>query len=119
MTNKIFISYRRQNGSFAGRISDRLEHQFGRKSLFVDIDAIPLGVDVTRLNEEVAMCDVLLALIGPNWTDLRDEHGNRFLENKNDYVRLEIGSALKRDIPVIPVIADRGELPKVENYHMT
>jgi hypothetical protein len=71
----------------------------------MDVDAIPLGANFVRvLHDEVAKCEVLLAVIGRNWLDARDEHGNRRLEDPNDFVRVEIGAALQRNIPVVPIL---------------
>src|SRR5215469_8962841 len=100
MTSKIFISYRRDDSAgHAGRIHDRLEREFGQDLLFMDVDAVPLGVNFANvLSEEVAKCDVLLAVIGPNWLNARDEDGNRRLDNPHDFVRVEIGAALQRNI---------------------
>ena len=77
MSIKIFISYRRDDSAAAaGRLNDRLEQEFGRDSLFMDVDAIPLGVDFAEvLGAEVAKCDVLLAIMGPHWLDARDDEG--------------------------------------------
>jgi hypothetical protein len=111
---KIFISYRREEGaSHAGRVHDRLEREFGRDALFMDVDATPLGVDfVKAIIGEVAKCGVMLAIIGPGWLDACDEEGNRRLHNKNDFVRTEIAAALKRDIPVIPILFEGTKVPK-------
>jgi WD40 repeat protein len=114
MAAKVFISYRRDDSAGqAGRIQDRLEREFGRDLLFMDVDAIPLGMNFVKvLHEEVAKCGVLLAVIGPNWLDARDEDGNRRLDNPTDFVRLEIAAALQRDIPVIPILLDGARVPK-------
>lgn len=79
MVAKVFISYRRDDSAgHAGRVHDRLEREFGRDLLFMDVDAIPLGANFVKvLADEVAKCDVLLAIIGPGWLDARDEAGNR------------------------------------------
>ena len=53
-------------------------------------------------------------MIGPGWLDARDEKGNRRLENPDDFVRIEIGTALKRDIPVIPILPDGTRVPKAD-----
>jgi len=66
------------------------------------------------LHEEVAKCSVLLAVIGPNWVDARDEHGNRRLDNPNDFVRIEIVAALQRSIPVIPLLLDGARIPTAD-----
>jgi hypothetical protein len=116
MTGKVFISYRRDDSAgHAGRVHDRLELEFGRDLLFMDVDAVPLGMNFIKiLDEAVAKCDALLAVIGPNWLDLRDKQGNRRLDDPHDYVRIEIAAALQRDIPVIPVLLDGAEIPQVD-----
>jgi hypothetical protein len=111
---KVFISYRRQDSAgHAGRVQDRLQREFGPNLVFMDVDAIPLGTNFSKvLHEEVAKCGVLLAVIGPNWPDSRDEHGNRRLDDPNDFVRIEIAAALQRNIPVIPILLDGATIPK-------
>jgi hypothetical protein len=110
---KVFLSYRREDsGGYAGRIQDQLVQALGSDILFMDVDAIPLGANFVRvLHDEVAKCEVLLAVIGRNWLDARDEHGNHRLENPNDFVRVEIGAALQRDIPVVPILVDGARIP--------
>jgi hypothetical protein len=94
MALKVFISYRRDDSAgHAGRVYDRLEREFGRDLLVMDVDSIPLGTNFVKvLGEEVVKCDVLLAIIGPGWLDARDENGKRRLENPDDFVRIEIGT---------------------------
>jgi hypothetical protein len=67
MAAKVFISYRRADSAgYAGRVMDRLDRELGRDLLFMDVDAIPLGMNFSKvLDEEVAKCGVLLAVIGP------------------------------------------------------
>jgi hypothetical protein len=114
MAGKVFISYRRDDSAgYAGRVHDRLEHEFGSGLLFMDVDSISLGADFVKvLRDEVAKCDLLLAIIGPSWLNAVDEDGHRRLENPYDFVRLEIAAALKRDIPVIPILISGARLPK-------
>jgi hypothetical protein len=66
----------------------------------------------TVLHNEVAKCEVLLAVIGPNWLDARDDAGSRRLDDPHDFVRIEIGAALQRNIPVIPILLDGAKVPK-------
>jgi hypothetical protein len=110
---KIFISYRRQiDAAIAGRISDLLiaERAF---DIFMDVDARRFGHDfVSLITGEVAKCDVLLAVIGRDWLDTHDDAGDRRLDDPNDWVRLEIATALKREIPVIPILVDGAKIPK-------
>jgi hypothetical protein len=114
MAAKVFLCYRRDDSAaYAGRVQDRLAQEFGRDLLFMDVDTVPLGVNfVTVLHNEIAKCEVLLAVIGPNWLDARDDAGNRRLDDPHDFVRIEIGAALQRNIPVIPILLDGAKVPK-------
>ena len=110
---KIFVSYRRQDASSeAGRITDWLDRHFGEDEVFMDINALEPGVDfVLKIEEAVEMIDALIAVIGPNWVDAEDEHGNRRLDDPADWVRLEIANALRRGIRVIPVLVKGAAMP--------
>lgn len=113
--SKILISYRREDSAdVTGRIYDRLIQVFPQ-SVFRDVDSIPLGVDFrTYLDAQVAKCDVFLAVIGRDWMKAKGRKGKSRLEDPGDFVRIEIESALKREIPVIPVLVQGATLPKSE-----
>ena len=66
------------------------------------------------LDEQVASCDVLLAIIGSDWLAVQDKIGRRRLEDPMDFVRLETTSARKRKLPVIPILVRGGILPQAE-----
>lgn len=110
--NQIFISYRRSDSAFAaGRLYDRLKQSFGSENVFMDIDSIDLGIDFAEhIERAVGTCDVLVAIIGRSWLQAA-ERGRRLLDNPDDFVRIEIEAALKRNIFVIPVLVDRAEMP--------
>ena len=114
--SKILISYRREDSAdVTGRIYEWLKRKFGREAVFKDVDSIPLGVDFrTYLDEQVAKCDVFLAVIGRDWMEKRDSKGKSMLEDPGDFVRIEIESALKRQIPVIPVLVSGASIPPAE-----
>jgi formylglycine-generating enzyme required for sulfatase activity len=114
MAGKIFINYRRDDSiAMAGRLHDRLAQTFGRAKIFMDVDHIPAGTDfVAHLNSQVAECNVVLVVIGPNWLGAKDESGGRRLDNPDDFVGIEIATALARDIRVIPVLVDGARMPK-------
>jgi hypothetical protein len=107
-TKSIFINYRRiDSEDVTGRMYDRLAAEFGKGSVFKDVEDILPGVDFRRvLEHEVASTDVMLTVIGPDWVN-RENKGR--LHDANDYVRFEIETALKRGIPVIPVLVRRRE----------
>ncbi len=109
---RIAISYRRiDSGGYAGRLYDSLSAHFSAHEIFMDISALEPGVDfVEAIERAVGSCDVLLALIGPQWATARDEQGRR-LDNPEDFVRLELATALKRGIRVIPVLIQGALMP--------
>ncbi len=114
---KIFISYRRDDSEdVTGRIHDRLKAHFGHEEVFIDIDTIPFGVDFRQhLQKAVGQCDILLAVIGDRWLDIRHQEGpkagQRRLDDHGDFVRIEVQAALDRGIPVIPVLVGKATMP--------
>jgi hypothetical protein len=114
MPNKVFISYRREDSRYqARRVYDAFVHALPPDTVFMDVDSIPPGADFVEILEGwVKQCDVLLALIGPNWLNSIDPRtGLRRLDSPEDFVRIEVRGALRRKIPVVPVLLDATEMP--------
>ena len=109
----IFISYRRgDTGEIAHRLHDALGERFGAAFVFIDVVDIDAGEDFGAvIDEKVGFCDVVLAVIGKAWSSSADASGRRRLDDPNDWVRLEIGVALARDIRVVPLLVDGALLP--------
>ena len=112
----IFISYRRSDAQGeAGRLFDDLVNHFGEHRVFIDVAGIEAGRDFRRaIEDSVARCGVLLVMMGPEWLNTKDESGARRLDDPADFVRLETASALRRDIPVIPVLVRGAVMPRIE-----
>ena len=113
MPDQIFISYRRNDAAYVtGHINDRLRKEFGDEAVFTDVDNLALGVDFrTVLDQTVAKCHILLAVIGDNWIKVKNEDGKLRLHDPADFVRIEIESALQRNIPVIPLLVAGTKMP--------
>jgi hypothetical protein len=109
----VFISYRRdETRGYAGRLQDRLSALLGEKNVFMDLDSIRPGIDfVSALREGLDSTAALIALIGDQWLELREQGGQRRLDNPGDFVRLELEGALTRGIAVVPVLVDRARMP--------
>jgi hypothetical protein len=110
--SKIFSSYRRDDSAgYAQTIYRELVQHFSKDQVFMDVDTVEAGVDFVRVIEEaVGECDVLLALIGKRWASVRRGAKAR-LDDPNDFVRLEIATALARDVCVVPVLVDGMRMP--------
>jgi len=111
---KVFISYRREDSEFASdSLYNKLVEHFGKGEIFKDVDCIPLGVDfVEYLDGKVSQCQMLLVVIGNQWLSVTDERGERRLDNPRDFVRIEVESGLKRNIPTIPLLLGSTPFPK-------
>ena len=116
MSGKIFINYRRgDEPGFTQALLGRLEQAFPTDRLFIDVDNIPPGEDFVRMLEsQVAQCDAMLTVIGNGWLGATDERGNRRLDDPDDFVRIEIASALKQGKRVIPVLVHDARMPHPE-----
>lgn len=113
MSGKIFINYRRGDApDSTGRLYDRLEGEFTAGDLFMDVEGhIKPGDDfVEVLGRQVAQCDVLLAVIGPHWSDLLAARNN----DPDDFVAVEIKAAIEQGKRVIPVLVGGAGMPRAE-----
>jgi TIR domain len=109
----IFISYRREDsGPYAGRLCDALVSHFGHDNVFFDVDTIAPGEDFREVIQQTcSSCKILLAVIGRQWATICDKNGKVRLDNKNDTLRIEIASALKNGLRIIPVLVGGAEMP--------
>ena len=114
---RIFISYRRADTQpIVGRIYEHLARAFGAENVFMDVQDIPAGEHFkTYLEQQVAACDILLVILGPQWLTITDPEGHRRLDDPDDFVRIEVESGLKRaDVRVVPVLIHETAMPAAE-----
>jgi formylglycine-generating enzyme required for sulfatase activity len=111
--SRVFISYRRDDSRWVARaLKNKLASAIGEDQIFMDIDSIDPGLDFVQVVEKtISQVDVVIAIVGPNFVTLEDEHGNCRIQNPNDLVRLEIATALARNIRVIPLIESGTTIP--------
>lgn len=102
----IFLSYRRDDAQGeALHLFDDLRKHFGQDQVFMDVTGIDPGRDFRKaIDGAVGSCDVLIVMIGKKWIDSIDDRGRRRLDDPKDFVRMETAAALRREIPVIPVL---------------
>lgn len=109
----IFINYRRQDSEgYVGRLYDHLIRHFDAANVFMDVDSIKPGADFVQVLEDaVTACDVMITMIGPHWLTSTDDAGQRRIDVWNDFVRIEIATALKQNKVVIPVLVGHARMP--------
>jgi uncharacterized repeat protein (TIGR03803 family) len=110
---RVFISYRHEDSqSYARGLYQELSSRLPDGQVFWDISTIAPGLDfVVEIERAVGSCDVLLAVIAKHWLDSVDAAGARRLDDPKDFVRLEIATALSRDIRVVPVLVQGATMP--------
>jgi hypothetical protein len=109
----VFLSYRRSDvGGYAGRLLDALVQRLGATHVFQDVSTIAPGQDFSAaIGRALDSSDAVLAVIGPGWLAPSAGQARSRLFEPDDYVRLEIGAALNRDVRVVPVLVGRAQLP--------
>jgi|GEM_PF-1445632 hypothetical protein len=109
----IFISYRRDDSAgYAGRLADSLEAKFGSGRIFRDVEDINPGDNfINSIEHNLKQAAVTLVVIGKNWLSAKDSNGLLRLQNPQDFVRLEIESALKLGHQIIPILIDNTTMP--------
>jgi hypothetical protein len=117
---KIFVSYRRTDGSTAGRLSDWLKRRFKdlcKDAVFFDIEDIEPGdAFPSRVDGALRSAAVAIIVIGRGWVD---ELNSRLAAGKVDHVRREVELALelrrKNGILVVPVLIHGAEMTQLAN----
>ncbi len=102
----VFISYRRSEAvAYAGRLYDRLAARFGKDKVFFDHENVGWGEDFVEIITEAAeSCAVMIVLVSPRWSRGADAE-------VDDYVRLEVATALGRKIRVVPILIQGAQMP--------
>ena len=110
----IFISYRRSDSSgYVGRIAEKLRKNFRRRHVFRDLSTLVPGDKFPdAIRKALQESSVLLAIVGPEWLQTKDENGQARLSKPEDFVRLEILTALEQRLRVIPVLVGNAGMPK-------
>src|SRR5262249_39156751 len=100
---KIFISYRRADSApYSGRLRDALNAYFQAGSVFFDVTSIDVGATFTiAIAQAMALTDVVVVVIGPNWLTAGSPDGACKLNDLRDVVRNEIRAALDREREII------------------
>lgn len=111
--NQIFISYRREDSAgYSGRLADRLAMAFGEEQIFRDFDDIGPGQNfAASIRKNLSSAQVFLVVIGSNWLAARNDRHQRRLDDAEDFVRLEIETALQRGIQIIPLLINGARMP--------
>jgi hypothetical protein len=109
----IFVSYRREDTQgWVGRLTRAVQEGFPPAQVFYDIATIRPGKDFpTAIEQALSSCQIMLVLIGPRWLSAQTTEGQRRIDEPDDFVRIEIATALARSILVVPVLFGGARMP--------
>jgi hypothetical protein len=112
----IFVSYRRSDApGHAGRLYDRLVSRFGEANVYKDVDSMKPGADFTEVIERtIERCDAMVVVIGRGWLETEPGSDAPRIDDPRDWVRIELARALRREIPVVPVLVAGAVMPTAE-----
>lgn len=111
----IFICYRHDDApGYAGRLADALSEHFPHSHIFRDVEGLEAGSNFkTVITANLASCAAFLAVIGPRWLD-EGAQGRSRLHEPDDFVRLEVNTALQRGTFLVPVLVGDADMPAEE-----
>ena len=111
---KIVLSYRRDDsGTVTNWLTEKLVERYGREAIFRDIDSIqPTENFRKRIGRALRDCDFVVAIVGPGWVGRCGDDGKARIHADNDWVRVEVETALQLDIPLLPVLVEGAEMPQ-------
>jgi hypothetical protein len=110
----VFICYRHEDSAFvAVSLADRLFARVPDVRVFRDTDTLQPGMIFSeRIEKTLEDCDILLALIGKKWLKASHKGRGRKLDDPDDWVRLEIGTAIRQGKTVVPCLIGGATLPR-------
>ncbi|MEP6746863.1 MAG: hypothetical protein ABJB86_04005 [Bacteroidota bacterium] len=114
---RIFMSYRHHDSlDDVYAILQKLNNFFGDTAIVSDNLGMPAQANIGQwIEKTIQSCDVVLLMIGENWSTLTDAGGNSKLFNPADAVLLEIACAFKYKKRIIPCILPGGAIPAAED----
>ena len=109
---QVFISYRRDDAAgYARAVYDELARHYGADRVFIDVDDIGAGQAFDEvIRRAVGESQVLLVLIGKRWLGEREGAPPRITEAQ-DFVRIEVATALAGGMRVLPLLLDGALMP--------
>ena len=92
-----------------------LTAHYGKEAIFRDIDNIPSASIFACISTRCCgQTHILLAIVGPAWLGAIRAAADERIQEESDPVRVEVETALRRRVPVIPVLIGNTRMPSSE-----
>jgi TIR domain len=112
-SKRVFLCYRREDAQLsAGRIADFLSNRLGDECVFrySEHEGVPFEAITKKLSDS----EVVVVLIGDRF--LKASDGRRWLDDQDDFLRVELETAFARYCPVIPLLLEYASLGYSQDY---
>lgn len=109
--SKIIVSYRADDtGNISGRLDDFLVNRFGDNKVQLGLEGVIQPGDdfVEAIESAVKQTDVLVVLIGTQWT------AGDWLNDADDYDQIALKTALEEKVRIMPVLVDGATMPTAD-----
>lgn len=109
----VFISYRRtDSASWATLLFGHVSMRFGKDLVFQDVESLKPGQKwLEEIRKQIRECEVFLVVIGPQWLTLKNDSGQRRLDDAQDVLMVEMVEALDSNCAVIPILVGGAKMP--------
>ena len=68
-----------------------------------------------RVRQAIADSCLVLVVIGPSWVTIKNDKGQRRLDDPDDFVRMEVVEALRRSRPIISTCVQNASVPSFKD----
>jgi len=116
----VFISYRRADSAqAAAHLYDDLTERLGPQRVFLDVASVGVGQPwSTAFTAYLDTAAAVIVLIGRTWL-VSSPSAEAPLQETGEFVIEEVAAALRRDVPVIPVLLDGAAMPSRSQLPLT
>ena len=108
---RVFISHLEGDIDAAARLEHDLKERLPADRVSGTEPVPELGDAAAVIDARIACCDALIAIIGPGWQQALTAMG-KSIDRRDHPMEVEIEAALKRGVPIIPVLTQRAALPE-------
>lgn len=111
----VFLSYRREDSEAETR-NIRVALEQGGHKVFMDRTGIQAGERwPDEIRNALKNANIVIVVIGEKWLTCSYTDGRRRIDGEEDWVRLEIKTALQTNKTIIPILINRATMPSAQS----
>ena len=117
MAYDVFINYRRDDTQAMAVVLEKFLHRaFVDLHVFLDYEGIKAEPWPGKLQQALSESALVITLVGPKYLRIHNEHGERRIDEANDWVRQEIESAVEQNKILVPLLVEGATMLSKEAF---